>query len=247
MPADSQPHRASPGNRIEIVWLPGGGSEIARVEGEFRFGWWHLQSARFLVRESKRKDAIEAERFGCISGAIVMSWCLVEAVLYEFTHLWSRDHRSPLNDTHQQIIWTIVREGLAARSASALEQFNMYLRIIGAEQFDTGKEPYQRANLVRELRNRIVHPVPESFLEFDKDDSVVDEQKLVRKLRPQLGLRKGATFPKDVLTPATAEWALESVIQFLEKFEASSKVQLGFLLRCPGDSTPHLASRHAAK
>jgi len=231
MATKKQAHKAREGDCISIWSRPDGQHEVIRIAREIRFGWWHLQAARFLVKESNRKGMIKAEQFACVSGAIVMSWCLLEALLHEFTHKHSRSSSSPLDDAHQQIIWTINREGLTAKNANSLEQFNMYLRIIDTAEIFPGSDLYQSANLVRELRNRLVHPVPESFVEFDKNAECVDEHKMIVKLRSRLHLAQGAVFPKDVMTPNTAKWALESVIRFLEEFERRSKVSFGLSLR----------------
>ncbi|MEK6805190.1 MAG: hypothetical protein AABY95_00895 [Pseudomonadota bacterium] len=167
-----------------------------------------------------------------IYGAIILAYASLEAALNEIVHLNALEKNSPLDEAERKVFHTIGQEGLQPREASnTLQQYNMLLRILGKPEMDKGINPYQAANLVRMLRNILVHPIPgrvTTFVEGEEFD-YSSQQDIVRKLKPALGLKKEATFPDGVLTKECAKWAVRTCETFMHAFVTASGIDPGFI------------------
>ena len=221
------------GNRIEFVVLDGG-SQIKRMEHENRFAYELVNVARYHAREANRagKDNYWRVRANVIS-AVTSSYAAIEASYNEFVHLNALSANSQLTDEKREVIHYIASESLSPEpKQNTLQKFNMLLRVLEKEELNPNREPYQSANLVRLLRNMLVHPVPSTVVTFDlADPDLSSQQDITKKLRSVLKLDRKVTFPDGVLTPACAAWASRSAERFLHHFEKHSGVKLGFILR----------------
>ena len=223
----------SSGNRIEIV-VKGDSTEISRVHNEHRNAYELINVSRYHASEARKagKDNHWRIRSNVIS-AITSSFSALEATYNEFIHIIALSPHSPLTDEKREVIHYISSEGLSPEPRqNTLQRFNMLLRVLEKEELTTSSEPYQSANLVRLLRNMLVHPLPISVVTFDiADPDLSSQQEITRRLRSVLKLGRKATFPDGVLTPECAAWASRSAERFLRRFEQNSGVELGFTLK----------------
>jgi hypothetical protein len=129
-------------------------------------------------------------------------------------------------------IWTI---GKFRKGANILEKYQTALLLLGNVPFDEGKNPYQNARLSIDLRNALVHYVPETTevtLEQYKDQVGYLEKKLKGKFEtsPFLGdfpvivtaqpnkRAKYPFFPHRCLSCGCSEWVSRSCLSFANAF-----------------------------
>lgn len=223
------------GNRTVVVQGQDGSNRIAHEEREYTFAYELRNSARVMSNAAKTTDDGQDTHWqlkAFIHGAIILSYAALEAALNEVIHLHALTKESPLDEAERKVIYSIGQEKLAPRGESnTLQKFNLLLRILGKSELKVDDSPYQHANLVRMLRNMIVHPMPGRVTTF-VDSGNFDyssQQEIVKKLRGALGLKRSATFPADIVTKECAIWAVNSCETFLHAFVVASGIDIGFL------------------
>lgn len=227
---------AQSGDHINIVSDADGSTRVTHIESEYTFAFELRNAARVMDHSARATEDGSNTRWqlrAYIHGAIILSYASLEAALNEIVHLNALKAQSPLNEAEKRVFYTIRQEGLQPREKNnTLQQYNMLLRILGKPQLETGENPYQAANLVRVLRNMLIHPIPGrvvTFVEGDDDIDQSSQQDIVKKLKPHLGLHRRATFPTDIITKACASWAVTSCEAFLHEFVVLSGIDPGFL------------------
>ncbi len=222
------------GNHITIVTNKNGTSYIANIEAEYRSAHQLINAARVMVNSANAIDDDTQSHYqlmAYIYGAIILSYTSLEATLNEILHLEALKPNSPLSEAERKVFYTIVNEGLEARGrTNTLERYNLLLRIMNKQEMEEDSAPYQAANLVRLLRNKLIHPIPGRVVTLSEtnDFDYSTQQDIVKKLRSHLKLGEEATFPSDVLTRVCASWAVNSCEAFLHKFVVSSGINPGF-------------------
>ena len=223
------------GDHIVVVQEQDGSNRIAHEEREYTFAFELRNSARVMsnaARTTEDGPDTHWQLKAFIHGAIILSYSALEAVLNEVIHLHALTEKSPLDESERKVIYSIGQENLAPRGESnTLQKFNLLLRILGKPELKVGDSTYQHANLVRILRNMIVHPMPGRVTTFvDSDDfDYSSQQEIVKKLKGALGLKRSATFPADIVTKECAIWAVNSCEKFLHAFVVASGIDIGFL------------------
>jgi hypothetical protein len=216
-----------------ILVTDGSITRVAEIEEEYRFAFGLKNAARVMANSARRLDEPDGhEMRAFVTGAVSLSYSYLEAALNEFIHLNAKERNSPLNEHQKILIAAIASEDLRPQKRQhTLQLFNMILRLVDKPQLDETKEPYQSANLVRKLRNVLVHPVPGRVKTYvDGPDSILSgQQQIVGQLRSLLGLHPDAAFPFDVLTCQCAAWAVHSCEHFLAEFVRVSEVNPGFV------------------
>lgn len=223
------------GGLTVIVQEHDGSNRIAHEEEEYTFAFELRNSARVMSNFAKATEDGPDTHWqlrGFIHGAIILSYAALEAALNEFIHLHALTSDSPLDEAERKVIYAIGQENLTPRGESnTLQKFNLVLRLLSKSEIRACDAAYQNANLVRMLRNMLVHPLPGRVTTFvDTDDfDYSSQQQIVKKLRGALGLKKSATFPKDIITKECAAWAVHSCETFLHAFVVASGVDIGFI------------------
>lgn len=226
---------ATRGDRVFTVLDANGNTRVTQIESEYTFAFELRQSARVMsnsAKSTKDNPRTHWQLRAFIHGAIILSYASLEAALNEIVHLNALETNSPLTEAERKVFHTIGQEDLRPREGSnTLQQYNMLLRILGKPAMSVDTNPYQAANLVRVLRNMLVHPIPGRVVTFieSEDFDYSSQQNIVKKLRSHLGLKTNATFPADVITKACAAWAVESCETFLHEFVTVSGIDPGFI------------------
>ncbi len=223
------------GDHVFLMLGQNGSTRVTRTEKEYTFAFELRNAARVMVNSAKVIEDGPSTHWqfkAFVHGAIILSYAGLEAALNEIIHLHALTAESPLNEAERKVVYSIAQENLVPRGDShTLKRFNLLLRILGKSELKIGDPPYQNANLVRLLRNMIIHPIPgrvTTFVEADNFD-YSSQQEIVKKLRSALGLKRSATFPKDIVTKKCAVWAVDSCETFLHAFVVASGIDIGFL------------------
>jgi hypothetical protein len=223
------------GNVELIVDMERGQSRVYRVTSEFRFGFELRNAARVMANKARAvadEDGFELRAF--VMAAVILAWSSLDAALNEFILLNATERKSPLNDVEKAIINAIRSENLRPRERQhTLQLFNMMLRLLKKPQLAESEQPYQSANLVRHLRNMLVHPKPGWVVTFSENpnENLSEQQQIVKQLRSELNLDRDATFPRDILDSKCANWAVSSSESFLREFVKRSGVGPGFVTK----------------
>jgi hypothetical protein len=208
------------------------GKGVLQVKQNYRFAYGLKNMARLLsnkAHECKEVDGIEMEAF--VTGAVTFSYSYLEAAFNEFVLTNAISTNSPLSEAEKAVMRAIGTEVLRPQKKShVLDLFNLALRLLGKKEFEPGGHHYQSANLVRRLRNLLIHPVPGTVVTYEEDEEkdLSTQQTIMKQLKGPLGLGKHATFPWDVLSSDCAKWAVRSCEDFFHEFTLRSGVDPGF-------------------
>jgi hypothetical protein len=161
-----------------------------------------------------------------VHGAVILAYSALEAAFNEFVTLRGLAEESPLDENQRQFISSFRQD-----ESNTLQRFNGILDGLGKVPLPMGSSIYQNADLVRVLRNMLVHPTPGrvTTVSDNQDFDYSAQQDIVKRLRSALKLTKKATFPDDVLNHKCASWAVSSCEKFLHEFVVVSGVDIGFL------------------
>jgi hypothetical protein len=209
---------------------------VSRVESRYRFAFELRNAARVMANKARAvadKDGFELRAF--VMAAVTLAWSSLDAALNEFILLNATQQReTPLSEVEKAVIDAIGSEDLRPRkSQHTLQLFNMMLRLLKKSQLAENEQPNQSANLVRHLRNMLVHPKPGQVVTFSENpnENLSEQQQIVKQLRSHLHLDRSATFPRDILNSNCADWAVSSCESFLQEFVKRSGVSPGFVTK----------------
>ena len=222
------------GGGVTLVQNADGSVRVACIKQGYTFAYELRNAARVMANsaraiEEEPDSSFEIRAF--VHGAIILAYASLEAALNETIHLNALRSDSPLSAEDRRVLHVIGQEELQPRnSKNTLQMFNMLLRFIGRPELSTNENPYQAANLVRQLRNILIHPVPGQVVTYVEDEEFdySSQQGIVKKLKSHLGLTKEATFPDQILTKECASWAVGVTEAFLHEFVTRSGINPGF-------------------
>jgi hypothetical protein len=170
--------------------------------------------------EGRSRFSIEHRAY--VMNSILSSVAFLEAAINELYQDAYDNHTSYIENIDKELIsnladiWKIteVNKGSAIK---LLPKYQIALIIAGKEKFEEGKNPYQDASLVIDLRNFLTHYKPRTIGE---DTNV----KLTDKLRGKFQKCKmfeesgNPDFPDKILGKGCAEWSFKSVKNFADEF-----------------------------
>ncbi len=118
--------------------------------------------------------------------------------------------------------WTVIRAG---RRESTLEKYQSALEAARRERFNQGEAPFQLIKSIMNLRNALVHHVPETRESALGADSVLasmnDLEKALRGKFPPSPLYRNSTapfFPNRCLSSGCARWVVVTCVSFTDEF-----------------------------
>ena len=172
------------------------------------FGSSHLKAANHFADElAVHEDTHRGEPFGnqfdkCRwlgSAAFIMSFAAVEAAV----------------DEAQNDLGIVGHLSEALRSATVLNRAQIVLGLHGAAVFDIGQAPYQPADILRRIRNALVHPQVEWSDELDEHKRLSNRiVSLGIPLSPFLP-QPNEAFPLGCNSAAMAKWAVHTASRFV--------------------------------
>lgn len=164
------------------------------------------------------KDPCDQNAFRYAVGTVIMSFTAIETC---FNHLLFSD---PLRRLHN---------GMSDALRERLDRMNLGEKIEFSLRFQPGtkphllktdREPYQSFDLLRQLRNLLVHYVPEEELVWSTTGADIEEKKLEKSLRAKFKFMGRKDVPSGDLTKAflyrivnrhCSRWAFESIAPFI--------------------------------
>ncbi|MFG2803771.1 hypothetical protein [Streptomyces pseudovenezuelae] len=170
-----------------------------------------------------------SEHMSYAIGSVIASFCFLEATINEFYATASRDNlevaggRGGLDPVDRQRIAAIAKD---AEKLSTLTQFQLALAVLRKPPLDTGARPYSEAELLRRLRNELVHYTPRLRpSDSGESGSNSDSHALVtallqRRFEPNPFYADFANpyFPQKCLGHGCTTWAWKAALAFADTF-----------------------------
>lgn len=193
----------------------------------------HLPAAALFARRAGDLETADragtdlnqllSEQLSYVLASIVCSTCFLETQINEFFDDAADDQHGIAGGLDER-----VRRGLSsvwdagARRLSFITKYQVALAMAGKEPFPAGASPYQDADLLRDLRNFLVHYIPETIVAFSTiEDLEVTFPTLEKRLAskfPQNRLAPGLSFPQRLMGHGCAAWAVASSLDFSDEF-----------------------------
>lgn len=193
------------------------------------FSSYHLWASQHFARCAKEieNQAGEKPRFDIkhranVTGAVLSAVAFLEAAVNELFKDVVDEHESYISavgaDSRKLIkaFWDLTEE--RNRSPfSILDKYQIVLTFCRKEQFITGAQPYQDADLAIKLRNELMHYKPESY-------GGETQHKFFRQLpskfsdNPLLASSGNPYFPDKCLGSPCAKWTIQAVKALADAF-----------------------------
>jgi len=185
---------------------------------QYRYFYYLANELAYLAL----KDGHENDAFRHAAGTVVMSYTTLEAL---FNHLLFSDG-SPLKHLHDGMSTTLRNR---VERISLPEKIELALRFhpeARPDQLKPDREPYQSFDLLRQLRNLLIHYVPERELVWSASgEHTRTVQKLERALLGRFEFIQPSeiqpsdftkAFVKRIFNRNCARWAFERVAPFID-------------------------------
>ena len=195
-------------------------------------------SASLENETDARQEFVKERHRSCVIGSIFASVAFLEAAINE---LYIAANDRILTDlgladefrTRLATIWSIEH---FRRGARVLEKYQCALRLAEKELFDKSAQPYQDAKLLVELRNALVHFVPETAPIKAKPGVEVPVHKFGKQFKGKFKTNPFAAkyavissgsspetatypfFPEHCLSHGCAQWAVNTSLIFADHF-----------------------------
>lgn len=171
----------------------------------------------FLIRVAKdsAKSAEEFESSGDKSAqGEELQAAVCQAVIFSMCYLEALVNRKVQDAVDEGLIMDLEK----VLRMSTLDRFQHFLDVKGKERFDRGRRPFQDIDLVRLVRNAIVH----YRFEWDGDGKHLSLETAVgsRFAENQLASPNMLWFPHRCLGAGCARFATDSAVAFAEEFES---------------------------
>lgn len=212
-------------------------SGYMEIQSNNNFALVHLQSAAFFARRCSEFDkadldvqANNPQVSAYATGAVISSFSFLEAQINQVFLKASRINAGGLRSwldglDNEKVkflgeIWD-TKTLKVAESASVLDKYNLALRFLGKQTFENekGQDPYQSANLLRKLRNALVHTKPEP--QQIAPPVAGEMEKRYRNLFPESELfsrTHNAYWPDKCLGYGCAQWSVSTALAFADEF-----------------------------
>ncbi|MET8768831.1 hypothetical protein [Streptomyces sp. NPDC004658] len=203
------------------------------------FSYDHAMTACTLSRNCGRLEAeytatagkkgSPAEHMAYATGSVIASFCFLEASINEFYAAAGREDLQSAGGCgglEAGDLGVIAQVADAVEKVPTLELFRLALTVLRRPLLYRGTQVYADADLLRRLRNELVHYTPR-LLPADTGESggVVDRRKMVEQLR-QRGFAPSAFFadssnpyfPQKCLGHGCTTWAWKTALAFADAF-----------------------------
>jgi len=175
-----------------------------------------LENELVKIQDIDRDLAVATEHRACAMMSVLTAVAFLEALVNETFQdaaditYGTNSRIGPLSEQCRALMgefWTASKEG--ERYIGVLDKYQMALLFAQKERFDKGANPYQNADYLIFLRNKLVHFRP-AWHERGGPDEV--EKKLASRFKPSALLTGTGNpwFPGKALGAGGAEWACAS-------------------------------------
>jgi hypothetical protein len=188
---------------------------------------------------------IAEEHRAFVVSSIIMSIAFLEATINDLIENVSDDsfaHKIPLCSKLGSKKLDLITEKWSDNSRNGLGQkeifskYDFLLSLCNKKKFTKGIEPYQSANLVKDLRNSLVHAKPSTSTICSTNTNYLKPHEFEKKLKAKkFSLNPFAEpdysfFPDKVLSAGSARWAFLSCLSFADRFFKEIEI------KCPYES-----------
>lgn len=197
------------GNKLQTLQIS------ARGRARSNFCLLHLLSTVLFCELAKKHEiTYKKDEFGphfeqlqaYVSSAIMHSFASIEANINEFfldaPVLMPNEFKMPITEIIQY------------DALKTLDKYQIALRLAHREIFSKGKDPYQSINILRLLRNELIHFTPG----WERND-----ESIAGYLTPKVNLspyfKKDDDFvPLRCMTYSVTKWSFETAVSFIDGF-----------------------------
>jgi hypothetical protein len=177
------------------------------------------EDASTVIKKPKYIDAEElSNSASCSLAAIICAYAKIESQINVFID-WCHGSSAAKYNYFDEIQLVCIRKATTVPGFERIETLKKYqeiLRMADKGEFEIDKEPYQSADLLRRLRNFMVH------LKSRDSKTFVDEAtKLKRALESRkiaFHLSRSSQYPDAFLTSECASWAGFTASKFVDSF-----------------------------
>ena len=207
--------------------------DSASADTTYTFTGQFLESSAIFVRRLRDIESLDtwseaamAEHRGLACAVIMQSAAALETETHEVavhgpgSHLGSNG-----TDSDAQRFLAPIAEVIDDQNTIA--RFDLILHLLGKQRFDKGVEPYQSVQFVVRLRNELVHYKSRWGLQMESTKLYAHLESLRHKVPPFTHPSMNF-FPLRCLSADCADWALSSVVAFLESFYSALGVPSRF-------------------
>lgn len=172
-----------------------------------------------VVKKPKYIDAEElSDSASSAMGTIICAYAMLEAQINHFVD-WSHNSIDSKCNFFSEAQLTCVRKATAVPGFERIETLKKYqeiLRIADLAEFDADREPYQSVDLLRRLRNFLVHLKPNNSKSFVDEAAKIRRGLESRKI--EFHMSRSRMPPDAFLSAQCASWAYTTAVQFVESF-----------------------------
>lgn len=202
--------------------------DTVTADTRYTFTGQFLKSSAIFVRRAREieatagahaDDQTRSEHRGLVSAVIMQCVAALETEAHEVCAHGPGSHLGS-NGTDAQVKAFLHPLADLIDDQSALARFDLILHLLGKTPLEKGANPYQTAALVVRLRNELIHYKSRWGTEMNGNKFQAALQVLRHPPPPFVDAGMNF-FPHRCLSAACAEWALASVVAFLESFYSS--------------------------
>lgn len=201
---------------------------------------YHILAAAYFARQSAqiemKKDGISSkyvddsaiEHRALIMACIASSVSFLESTINElFVDAGDSRHKSEhvgrLDGNTQRLMASLWDVESFGRSASTLNKYQAVLRLANKARFDEGRNPFQDAKSLIDLRNALSHFKPEWVQANVGNGDQAELHSLERKLTGKFPLNPflqdaRPLFPTKCMSHGCAKWAVHAAIRLVTEF-----------------------------
>jgi len=201
---------------------------------------YHILAAAYFARQcfkielrkgevsQKYNDNSAIEHRALVMACIASSVSFIEATINEvFADAADNQHKSEhirqLDKETRDLLASLWEVESYARTASTIDKYQSALKLGKKAMLEKGKNTFQDAKVLIDLRNALVHFKPEWVIadtgRVDQSDLHILEKKLKNKFALNPFLRDARPlFPTLCMSHGCAKWAVDSAVTFVERF-----------------------------
>ena len=165
------------------------------------------------------KHTINSVRYSCAT--VIMSFTTIETYVNHHIHKRNGVLATAYDEMSSSLQGRFENMGLTEKLELALLLCNPKLK------FRRDGEPIQSLEILKQLRNYLIHNMPVEEITFNEVRSIEDyETKLAKKLKGKFKFNEdnSSAFLYRCLSPACARWAIDYVDDFLDWFSDAFQI-----------------------
>lgn len=196
--------------------------QSAEIEQEYARKQRHSTPADAGSPPEQMFERHKAYVVGCVFAVVAFLEALINETLSDADenpdpHLVERFNADELHSLAS--LWGVVK---SRQGFPFLDKYQLALITLRKRPFDVGELPYQDVDLVRQLRNSLIHFQPEWFVgrrDYQDVSHIWEKRMRGKRITPNpFAAPKAPYFPSRMLGYGCAKWASDSCTRFADEF-----------------------------